>query len=314
VKVGIDVGYGYLKVVDDSYQCSKFPSVATKAVEFPGLEANYGRYLFEYDGQRHFIGNAAHNARTKYLRTAYEKDRLNSEVYKHLFLCGIGSAMKRDGSVEVVAGLPVNYFKTNREDIEKFQGIHKMKINGVDLEIDITRIRCVPQPYGSYVKLLENNPEMKDQLVLICDIGFRTSDFLLVDHNRVLPQSLSIDFGWGDAAKEIVGWVNEHTDVTYNLNQVDKLLENGYVYRGNKMAVDPAFVDATQEELFDNIWNRLKEEFQDYSTFEQIVFTGGTTERLKPYIEGIKMGSVTTGTDLQYANVIGFRKILDVML
>lgn len=311
MKIGIDVGYGYTKVIyGEDYERIIFPSISTKAEIFDGIEKDYGNFLFEYNGKKSFIGDAAMRSRSKFIRSAFEGDRVNSDTYQDLFLCGLAAALKEDSEVKIVTGLPINAFKLYREDIEKFKGRHFVKINNKDILIHIKEIRCIPQPLGTYIRFLQSHPEIQNQLILIVDIGFKTTDLLIVDHDIPLPASQSINFGMSDVARTIVDEVNKETDSNYTINQVDALIDNGYVYMGFKKEINESLLESTMTQLADGIWNRVQELYPDYKNFEHIIFTGGTAKRLEKYIDKIGIPSFQISTDSQFSNAIGYRDVL----
>ena len=313
MKIGIDVGYGYVKIVyGDSRTSKMFNSVVVPAKEFAGVNSDFGDYVYETNGQKYFIGEAAFNRNSKFFQTAFEGDRLNNEVFKKLFLCGLGSCLEMDTTVEVVTGLPVSYFKTHRKEVEKFKGRHIVKLNGKDLLINIDDIKCIPQPLGTYFKLIKYHPEIMKEFILIVDVGFKTTDFLVVDNDRPLPESSSINFGMSDIGRNIVEWVNGRTEKTYRLNQVDELLKKGYIHKGTKLPVEPDIKENAKNELYHSIWNSLIELFPEYTSFERIVFTGGTSEQLDQFIlkhqDDVK--SIIMASEGQFSNALGYRELL----
>lgn len=311
MKIGIDVGYGYTKIVyGEDYESHIFPSVAAKAQKLEGVEADFGDFLFEHNGQKLFIGQAAMNAKSKFIKSAFDGDRLNSETFQHLFLCGLASTLKEDSEVSVVTGLPVNAFKRYRQDIEQFKTRHFVKLNGKDILININNLQCIPQPLGTYLKVIKSHEELKEQMVLIVDIGFKTTDLLVVDNDRPLPISQSINFGMSDIARVVVEYVNSETDASYTINQIDEILNHGFSDMGVRRPVDEKLLNTAKGDLIEGIWNRIQEIYPDYRNFDRIIFTGGTAKLLEEQIDSINLPSFVLASDSQLSNAIGYRDIL----
>jgi plasmid segregation protein ParM len=313
MKIGIDVGYGYTKVVYGDYLTKTFPSVVTKAniLEIAGLKSDYGKYMLEYEGEKVFVGDAAARSGSKFIQTAFEGDRLESKVYKQLMLCGIASCLTKDSDVEIITGLPVSGFKLYRDSITEFKGRHFVKINGTDIVISIKDIKCIPQPVGTYIKLSKEHCELLKNKVLIVDIGFKTTDLLLVDHDIPLPDSTTINYGMSDISRVVVDYVNSQTDSAYSINQADEFIKSGYVKTGTRMHLPEDVLQNAKEGLFDAIWNRIKELYPQWQNFDRLVFTGGTSLMLIDQIKTIPAASIILSSDTQLANAIGYRDILE---
>jgi len=311
MKIGIDVGYGYTKVVYGDYMTKIFPSVVSRAKMLEGMQSNYGNYILEYEGNEIFVGDAAFKAGNKFIQTAFEGDRLASTVYKQLMLCGIASCLPNDCDVEIVTGLPVNGFKMYRNNITDFKGRHFVKINGKDIVLNIKDLKCIPQPIGTYIKLSKGHNELLESNILIVDIGFKTTDLMLIDHDIPLPESTTINYGMSDISRIVIDYVNSETDSAYSINQADEFIRHGYVKMGTRINLPNNILKGAKEGLFNAIWNRVKELYPQWQSLDQLIFTGGTSLMLLDKIQSVPVASIVLSSDTQMANAIGYRDILE---
>lgn len=314
MQIGFDLGYGYAKICYGlDYTLVKFPSVVAQAESFENNDRGFGDYTLELDGVRYYIGAAALMSRSKLVTTAFEGDRLNSSIFRALFLAGIGSCCQNDTDVSVVTGLPINAYRLFKHDIEKYRNKYRIILNDKPIILNITSLKVIPQPLGTYFKLLPSYPELESQSLLIVDIGFKTTDLLRMEKERTLPSSTSINFGMSDVARKIISNVNSQIDGrTWTINEVDELLDRGYVKNGVRYYIPQELAYAVLKDTFKAIWSRIVELYPEHGTLDRIIFTGGSSIRFKPFINDLPYDSMGIASDPQMANAIGYREVLEL--
>lgn len=294
MRIGIDVGYGYVKtIVGDRHNV--YPSLLTDRKTLDGLNCDFGNYTFEDV----FVGDATINSKSRFLRSAFEGDRLDSEVFHKLFLCGI--AAHGPGSYKVVTGLPVNGFKLHRNVVKGFIGDYSVVINGSLVEFSIDDLVVVPQPFGTYVLMVNTYPQFLDESVMILDIGFKTTDILLVDRGNPLADSSTINMGIADILKRVTEYVNQRTESNLSINQGDKIIREGYFYRGERYKVPK---DELKIDVFvDTLISRLRELYPDFESYERLILTGGGAVFLG---DSLNLSHAIIAPKTQFANVLGY--------
>ena len=99
-----------------------------------------------------------------------------------------------------------------------------------------------------------------EESMLIVDVGFKTTDLLRMEKDRPLATSLSINVGMSDVARKVTAYVNSQIDGrTWILNEVDELLDKGYVNKGKRQKVPKHIVEPAINEVFQAIWSRIVE-------------------------------------------------------
>jgi len=314
MKIGYDLGYGYAKLVyGRDYQVKVFPSVLAKADQFADDGRGFGDYTLQIDGEKYYVGNAALLSKSKLLLSAFDGNRINNKVFYDLFLAGIASCIKYDDEeIYVATGLPISAYKAHRKEIAQYKGKHITCLNNKALRLNLAEIMVIPQPLGTYFKLLNAYPELKRQSILIVDIGFKTTDLFRIEQDIPLPSSTTLHFGMSDIARDVIDYANGRIDgKTYTINQADDILDNGFIVNGKRQFIPEEIQVNSLRNVFNAIWARIVELFPDYGTFDRIIFTGGSSLRFREFISSIPLESMAISSDAQLANAIGYRDMLE---
>ena len=169
--IGVDVGYGYTKIVTDSAEgLSKisFPSVVgnyeDRIVVIEGLRPS-NLELVEIDKETLLVGQSAlkHSTRTF---NAREKNLIGSTAYRALMKNATQHANPSSINIVMTNGLPVSYYKTDRAKLTNL-------IRDIVKEEAITaKIKVIPQPLGSFFALLfDNNGEVQNEALVSSRVG-----------------------------------------------------------------------------------------------------------------------------------------------
>ena len=145
-KVGIDLGYGYVKVYprEEKFRSSVYPHISRYRIEEK-------RGVVEVEGEVFEVGRA----RSVELRS---KSFQGSPEWRALLYWAL-----RDETlpVKAVIGLPISLsMKETREKLEnQLKGIHTAVIDGEEKEIFIKEVKVVPQGMGGSLRLLYRERE-----------------------------------------------------------------------------------------------------------------------------------------------------------
>ncbi|MBF0557268.1 MAG: ParM/StbA family protein [Nitrospirae bacterium] len=187
MKIGIDVGYGYTKVVT-KHSSLFFPSRVGPARElsFTLKEgADVCGETVEYQGEQFFVGDKARHSDVTYtLRT---RGWVESKMYGALLTSAITRALNGrhattdPEAVTIVTGLPVDYMR----DKPKAEEVIRKTCDGIG--INIADISVIPQPFGSFFDIFyDNDGDIAGSAPLfkrlgIVDIGYHTTDYILIE-------------------------------------------------------------------------------------------------------------------------------------
>jgi len=178
VNVGMDIGYGEVKVIKGSGE-KKYSSAVVPYRESYGFDFPSSSDIVELEGKKYIISSS----RSLDTRT---RDYHRTDLWKVLFLYGI----KDDVAVNVVLGLPVSYArKEERKELEeRIKGEHVLKINGNEKKVRVSDAKVIAQGMGVlldyFIDGFRVNEERKSESVLVFDIGFYTTDVFVYQDER----------------------------------------------------------------------------------------------------------------------------------
>ena len=293
VKVGIDLGYGYVKVYPRKH---KFRTSVYPYTQKYQIEERKGIVVIE--GEAFEVGRA----RSVELRT---KRFQGSPEWMALLLWSL-----RDVSlpVQMVIGLPVSLStKDVREGLEnQLRGVHVGMVDGQKKELKISDVKVVPQGMGVlYDYFIEDGRLIKERTlenIAVIDVGFYTTDVFIYRHGEILEDrctSYEIGVGW------LYEKVREELKVNYSypsisLREVEEFFSRGYFpYEGKKIAIN-------REEKIAEWKKRLIKELraheEDLKLSDTVLWAGG----------GSLLLGVSHVEDPEFANARGFYKFATI--
>jgi len=329
--LGIDIGFGFTKATDGK-ETVIFKSIYGDANEIQfwadfGDNSQLDHLHVTIDGKSYFIGDLAEQ-QSGVLNFTLDQERLIADFVKTLAVTVAGMFLKNGGTINrpinVVSGLPIGYFKQNFERFnEVLTGHHSITYHthsGQEKtkEIYINKVRMLPQPLGTVLNLLmdENgqivNEELANQKVGVVDIGFRTTDFTILDHLRYIDRgSRTIDTGISKGFSVISNKLREKCGVTVELYRLYKAAEMGSIkMRGHGFTISK-IRDQVYSQLAGTIANDIDRLWSEDWDIDTIILTGGGCRELASYLQPLINGNVQPidpATDPRLNNVMGYIK------
>ena len=213
--------------------------------------------------------------------------------------------------IRVVAGLPINQYKSIEKDkMEQLILDNKMlnfKLNGVQRQIIIENCSITAEGIATYYSLpSEQRKELKDRDIVILDIGGRTTDIALVKagKKRIIGQSTSLEIGMINIYKDIINEVNSKHTLGLDIEDAEYILKHGLEVDGEKQ--DTEFIK-------DILMNNIKKIFKVLNVSypvrtSPILVTGGGGEA---FFKAIKRRYPTANmvNDHMFSNAIGYKKV-----
>lgn len=215
--------------------------------------------------------------------------------------------------------MPTNYILSYQDQLKNIlAGEHHFSIHikgkPEERQITVNDIKIVPQPFGTLFNLvLDNNGEIADQemtnkIVGICDIGFKTADFVVADSLEFVDRlSSSSNSGMVSAYEIIAAMIRSRYKIDKKDFELDQIVKNKSI----KIAgVNHDISDIVSEAYF-NLAAKIKTELDslwDYRELDAIILTGGGGESLSEYLIP-KFNNMMLVQDAQFANVKGFFKL-----
>jgi len=329
--LGIDIGFGFTKATDGK-ETLIFKSLFGDATDLQFWvdfgEASLSNYFnVTIDGKSYFIGDLAEQ-QSNVISFTLDQEKLISEFVKVLTLTVAGVFLKEDSAINVpiniVSGLPIGYFKHNHKRFnEILTGHHKISYIQPDgskivKEIYINKVRMLPQPLGTILNLLMDdrgkivNKELAEQKVGVVDIGFRTTDFTIMDRLRYIDRSSrTMDTGISKAFGVISNKLREKCGVSVELYRLYKAAELGTITMKGHGLNFAKIRDQVYAQLAGTIANDIDRVWAGDWDIDTIILTGGGSMELAKYLQPLISGNVIPtdmNVDARLNNVQGYLK------
>ncbi|MGD8881806.1 MAG: ParM/StbA family protein [Desulfobacterales bacterium] len=329
--IGIDIGFGFTKATNGK-ETIIFKSIFGDASEIQ-FWADFGdssptdHIHVAIDGKSYFVGDLAEQ-QSSVLNFTLDQERLISDYVRILALTVTGLFFNNNTPINVpinvVSGLPIGYFKQNHERFnEILTGHHSVTYHSHNgekstREIYINKVRMLPQPLGSILNSLMDvdgkivDEDLASQKVGVVDIGFRTTDFTVLDHLRYIDRgSRTIDTGISKGFSVISNKLREKCGVGVELYRLYKAAEEGTIkMRGHGFSFEK-IRDQVYSQLAATIANDLDRLWADDWDIDTIILTGGGCRELAKYLQPLITGNVMPvdlNADPRLNNVLGYAK------
>ena len=328
---GIDVGFGFTKATNGK-DTFIFKSIFGEDADIQfwadfGDDTPTDHIHVTIDGKSYFIGDLAEQ-QSSVLHFTLDQEKLITDYVKILSLAVAGMFLDKGGAINVpinlVSGLPIGFFKQNHERFnELLTGHHSVTFhsqNGQETtkELHINKVRMLPQPLGSVLNLLMDdngkivNKTLANQKVGVVDIGFRTTDFTILDRLRYIDRgSRTMESGIAKGFSVIANKLREKCGVSVELYRLYNAAETGSIkMRGNRVN----FVkirDEVYSQLAASIANDIDRLWAADWDIDAIILTGGGCRDLAQYLRPQITGNiipVETNRDPRLNNVLGYIK------
>jgi plasmid segregation protein ParM len=329
--LGIDIGFGFTKATNGR-DTMVFKSLFGDASDLQfwmdfGPQGISDFFNVTIDGRSYFIGDLAEQ-QSNVLNFTLDQEKLINEFVKILALTVTGVFQDKDAEINVpinvVSGLPIGHFKNNHERFnEILTGHHKVIYHQPDgsrisKEIYINKVRMVPQPLGSILNLLMDdhgkivNADLARQKIGVVDIGFRTTDFTIMDRLRYIDRgSRTMDTGISKAFSIISNKLREKCGVNVQLYRLYNAAETGTIKMKGHGLNFTKIRDQVYSQLAANIANDIDRLWAEDWDIDTIVLTGGGSMELAQYLHPLIAGNVRpamNNVDARLNNVMGYLK------
>ena len=329
--LGIDIGFGFTKATSGT-DTIIFKSLLGDAGEIQ-YWADFGdsrpadHIHVTIDGKSYFIGDLAEQ-QSRAPKFTLDQEKLIAEYVRVLALTAAGLLITNGPQVNVpvnlVSGLPIGYFKRNQE---RFHGLltghhsvtyHSPGGQSVSKEVYINKVRMLPQPLGSILNLLMDgngkvsNKELAGQKIGVVDIGFRTTDFTIMDRMRHIDRgSRTIDSGMSKAFGLIAQKLQEKCGASVELYRLYQAVEEGEIRMRGKPINFVGIRDQVFEQLAGSIAGEIDRLWAQDWDIDVIVLTGGGSRELARHLKPLIDGNVVPlepHIDSRLNNVFGYVK------
>ncbi len=325
--LGLDIGFGFTKAAN-TREHLMFKSLIGEAEEIQfqsdfALNALSECLHVTIDDTDYFVGDYAEK-QSNVRHFTLDQDKLVTDFLRILSLTVIGLLSEKYVPLQVVSGLPVVYYREYKEKFSKtLLGHHEItyhKPDGFDIQrrINISKIRMIPQPFGSLLNHLLSdagkitNRDLAQQKIGVVDIGFNTTDYVLFDNMQYINRgSKTINTGISDCFRQISEKIRQKSGFGIELYRLYKPVDNGII----KMKGQEYNLAKTKEQIFTQtaevIAHEVNQSWADDWDMDAILLTGGGSMELARYMKPLLNGQIimpASDYDARLNNVQGFLK------
>ncbi len=330
--LGIDIGFGFTKATNGK-DTLIFKSIFGEDADIQfwadfGKDTPTDHIHVTIDGKSYFIGDLAEQ-QSSVLHFTLDQEKLITDFVKILSLTVAGMFLNDQGGminvpINLVSGLPIGFFKQNHERFpELLTGHHRITYHSHDgqettKEIYSNKVRMLPQPLGSVLNLLMDdngkitNRTLANQKVGVVDIGFRTTDFTILDRLRYIDRgSRTMETGISKAFSVIANKLREKCGINVELYRLYNAAEAGSIKMRGHGFNFVKIRDQVYSQLATSIANDIDRLWADDWDIDAIILTGGGCRDLIQYLQPNITGNIIPvdfNVDPRLNNVLGYIK------
>ena len=329
--LGIDIGFGFTKATNGK-DTFIFKSIFGEDADIQfwadfGTDAPTDHIHVTIDGKSYFIGDLAEQ-QSRVLHFTLDQEKLITDFVKVLTLTVAGLFLDESTPINVplnvVSGLPIGFFKQNHERFhEVLSGHHQVTYHFHDgrkttKELNINKVRMLPQPLGSVLNLLMDangkliNKALATQKVGVVDIGFRTTDYTILDHLRYIDRgSRTSETGISKGFGVIANKLREQCGVNVELYRLYNAVESGSIKMRGQGVNFAQIRDQVYSQLAASIANDIDRLWDDDWDMDAIILTGGGSKDLAKHLQPQITGNILAldpDLDPRLNNVMGYLK------
>ncbi len=329
--LGIDVGFGFTKATDGK-ETVVFKSIYGDATEIQFWVDFQDRSLTEYfhvtmDGKSYFVGDLAEQ-QSDVVSFTLDQDRMIADFVRLFALTVAGLFHKNDEAGEaplrIVSGLPVGFFKQYQDRFkEALKGRHTITYHSPDgsritKKFVVDAVQLLPQPMGSVLNLLMDgtgqitDTELARQKIGVVDIGFRTTDYTVIDRLRYIERSSrTMDSGIAKAFAVIANKLREKSGVNVELYRLFEAVRKGTIKMRGQGFNFAKIRDQIYAQLATTIAGDMDRLWAGDWDIDTIVLTGGGCQDLATHLQPLITGNIRTAPNLhdpRLSNVEGYLK------
>ena len=334
--VGIDLGYGQIKVMTNDFKIRFLSAVGTPISDFSktaGINSEQelmNSLALTYEGQKYFVGhNALVNTRNGKMTLRQNKAEVVDNKIK--LLTALALLIPEDdnyGEFEIITGLPVLEFKNQCEILKDaiannnkpFECIMHYGNKEVLKMIKINFVKVVSQAEGAfYDYVLNKNGDLisgrEDDvagMVMVVDVGYRTTDIVTMENGLYIePLSDQLNKGVNQIHQEILRLIMSKLNIKRELKDMDAIVRNGELFHNMKTYKIADIIAQASKPFSEDIVENLHTISNDrLGSMQHIILTGGGAELVFPYVKKALNGiiEVSIMSESEYCNASGYFK------
>ena len=291
--IGVDNGNGYVKTSEKIV----FPSKMRSGVKLMNKEDGY---QISYNNRSLVVGGTNGSMENGI-------DRFKTDLYKITLLTAIALSYPNENEINanVVLGLPVEYFKIYKSELENWvlgYKTNEIMIEGCKKSISINKCTVFME---SAIVFMEPNL-YRDKINIVIDPGFYTTDVTRWDGTK--PDGFyTSDIGISSYYAKVMKKINTEFKTTFRQQDMEKIIRtNIMIDKGKEINVSD-IVNSEKKLHISELMQELTTNFNLRSAHNLLLVGGGAnlfSKELKSYFD-----YATIIEDPQLANAKTFKKV-----
>lgn len=329
-KIGLDLGYGYVKGVNEVGKGVVFPALVGNAYDRPLAELfesneksvinNMHLVMTNEQREEYFIGELARRE-SRNISYAFDENKINHPNTKALLAASsLLLYPKEEIPIHLVTGLPLEQYVHKKDEFKKmlkdyrsivnFKGDKRVKI------VKFDKITIFPQAAGAVYSVIIDDLQkylIRGSYIGLIDIGFKTTDYIvfMVDEKLVLREDMSgtINIGMSNLNNAADKLFTRKTGGKLEIAELVNLIKDEKIFfRGKELSFSKELA-LVKSEISRVVKDRIKSSWGNKLDFFNTVFlAGGGAKELKAFISDIHPNTILTKNS-QFANAEGFLKV-----
>lgn len=316
-----DIGYGYLKYPTDNGEVEKVKAVVALLGESLNPGELKGVDIIEVDGDAYIVGADVYKLGRKPITANENVNRAGNIAYKVLALYALAKTYDPSAThITFLTGLPFQNLDESTKVSDLFEREHTITLNGREITLNIDKTVVMSQGLGSFYSLVrQRGYAALTKKILLVDLGFRTINYIPINNGDIDSDTVKTnrDLGIQDAYKRIADAVNIEFKSNYKFYDVDDLLDKGVptqdIEKGKTYAKinDREYVKDALVGYARDVWADFTDKYGDgyREELEEVVFSGGTADRVKEYLQSERKHFCTFVDDAQDVQVLGYVEV-----
>jgi plasmid segregation protein ParM len=337
MRAAVDIGFGFVKVLNEKEKKASFPCVLAKRSDsalkgiIGGVTDDYSVHYWEEGAEgsktnerRIYVGEAAMTNGGE--RRWDDKGKFNIDDLKVFITTAIGLVNPDNEDVDLCVGLPMSYYVEVKDSLEQALNGFKASVAIIGMkpirQVNIKSIFVFPQGAGAYYAAICGiDGEIKDyelagSSVGVIDIGYRTVDYLVMGKGRKgitmidgLYGSLEED-GMNVAFQDIQKALMDDGTVKEEIGIIE--VEKALLWFGGQLEYKTGDINITQyeekayAERAEQISSKIKLKWgSEGNRLRKVFITGGGGEALYPFLKG-KFEQAELQDNASHANCEGY--------
>ncbi|HEY3366471.1 MAG TPA: ParM/StbA family protein [Symbiobacteriaceae bacterium] len=313
--IGIDLGYGQVKVAGPGYRAS-FPALVAEKVVWSESAG-----LVEWDNHHFLVGEAALSEQHHRYAVRMDKADTLEELAKYQVALALASRHYDSSVFGIATGLPPMYWKSlplRQQLVDKLSGSFRFKFEGRSYDITVAGVTVDPQAGAAFYDfLLTEDAEPADRELLglrtiTVDVGHRTTDLAFMAGRKAAMGSRSIltaELGMWAVYEETARLLFAEHRLNLTPSDIDSYLRKGGSLKlsGSELLLGPYLAKAV-EPVAHTLAAAVARQTADLRLWDAVLLVGGGAPLFREVLTQQLGIPVRLARDPAYANAAGFFK------